>query len=179
MSRTKTTRNSLTLTRRTRATVAAAMALVVAAGLLGACVSNGQNGYGMKQGAGTLLGAGLGGLAGAQFGGGNGQLAMVAAGTLLGGFLGNEIGASLDRADQAYLSRAQGAAMNTADWQTVTWSNPDSGNSGSFTPVRTVRNTQTGTLCREYSTTVTIGGRTQEGYGTACRDVEGNWRIQS
>ena len=111
MSRTTTNRNSMTLTRRTRATVATAMALVVAAGLLGACVSNGQNGYGMKQGAGTLLGAGLGGLAGSKFGGGKGQLAMVAAGTLLGGFLGNEIGASLDRADQAYLSRAQGAGL--------------------------------------------------------------------
>ena len=154
------------------ATVAALMGVV----MLGGCVTNGT---GMKQGAGTLLGAGLGGLAGSKIGGGRGQLAAVAAGALLGGFLGNEVGASLDRADQAYLSRAQNTAMNNADWQPVTWSNPDSGNHGTITPTRTVQNRVSGEVCREYQTSVTIGGRVQQGYGTACRTADGDWRISS
>lgn len=155
----------------------APIALALVAALLGGCVSDGQ--YGQKQGFGTLIGAGLGGLVGSKIGGGRGQLAAVAAGALLGGLMGNEIGASLDRADMAYQSRAQGAALNGADWAPVAWSNPDSGNYGEVTPTRTLRNGRTGQVCREYRTTVTIGGRVEEGYGTACRDGAGDWRIQS
>ncbi len=42
-----------------------------------------------KQTFGTLIGAGLGGLAGSQIGSGTGQLAAVGAGVLLGGLLGS------------------------------------------------------------------------------------------
>ena len=159
--------------RRTAAALAAAMMATVT---LGGCVTDGM---GNKQGAGTLLGAGLGGWAGSQVGGGRGQLAAVAVGTLLGGVVGNQVGASLDRADRMYQSRAQSTAMNSADWQPVSWSNPDSGNHGTITPVRTMQNTNTGQLCREYQTSVTIGGRVEQGYGTACRTADGDWRIQS
>ena len=62
------------------------IAIVFAAALsLGACVSD----QGDKQTLGTLIGAGLGGLAGSQIGSGTGQLAAVGAGVLLGGLLGN------------------------------------------------------------------------------------------
>ena len=91
--------------------------------------------------------------------------------------MGNEVGASLDRADQMYQQRAQNTALHTADWQPVTWSNPDSGNSGTITPVRTIQNTNTGQVCREYQTSVTIGGRVEQGYGTACRTADGDWRL--
>ena len=75
------------------------IAIVFAAALsLGACVSD----RGDKQTVGTLIGAGLGGLAGSQIGSGTGQLAAVGAGVLLGGLLGNEVGRSLDKADIAY-----------------------------------------------------------------------------
>lgn len=163
--------------RAARGRVFAAVAALMGVVMLGGCVTDGSTG--MKQGAGTLLGAGLGGLVGSKFGGGRGQLAAVAAGALLGGFMGNEVGASLDRADQMYQQRAQTTALQKADWQPVAWSNPDSGNSGTITPVRTIQNTNTGELCREYQTSVTIGGRVEQGYGTACRTADGAWRISS
>ena len=58
--------------------------LVMVAFLVGACGDRG----GQKQTAGTLLGAGLGALAGSQIGSGRGQL--VALGALGGAFLGSE-----------------------------------------------------------------------------------------
>ncbi len=33
--------------------------------------------------------------------------------------------------------------------------------------------------CREYTKTVTVGGKTQEGFGTACLQPDGTWAIQS
>ncbi|MEQ8506867.1 MAG: RT0821/Lpp0805 family surface protein [Rhodospirillales bacterium] len=165
-------------TRAGRRPVFAAVAALMGVVMLGGCVTNG-NGTGMKQGAGTLIGAGLGGLVGSKVGGGRGQLAAVAAGALLGGFMGNEVGASLDRADQMYQQRAQSSALNKADWQPVSWSNPDSGNHGTITPTRTIQHSGTGQICREYQTTVTVGGREQQGYGTACQTADGDWRISS
>lgn len=66
---------------------------------LGGCT---QSYIGPKQPTGTVLGAVLGGLGGAQFGSGTGQLAATAAGALFGAGLGSEIGVSLDRADMLH-----------------------------------------------------------------------------
>ena len=94
---------------------------------LGACA----NGQGPKQSGGTLIGAGLGALAGSQIGSGRGQLAAVAIGALAGAFVGNEIGKSLDRADKIAMENSTQRALETApSGQAVAWQNPDSGNSG-------------------------------------------------
>ncbi|MEX2650212.1 MAG: RT0821/Lpp0805 family surface protein [Alphaproteobacteria bacterium] len=147
--------------------VATALGLTVAA-----CA-----GEGPKENLGTLLGAGLGGLAGAQIGSGSGQLAAVAGGTLLGAFLGKEIGASLDKADQAYADQAaQNTLESSPTGRSGTWSNPDSGNSGSITPTTTYQ-TASGEYCREYQQTVTVGGQTETAYGTACRQPDGSWKV--
>jgi surface antigen len=149
---------------------------LIATGLtVGAC----SEGAGPKETLGTLGGAVLGGLAGAQVGGGSGQLAATAAGALIGAVLGSEIGKSLDKADQLYAERtAQDALESTPSNQTSQWSNPDSGNSGTVTPTETFQTTD-GRYCREYQTTVTVGGETQDAYGTACRQPDGTWEIQS
>ncbi|SVA64445.1 uncharacterized protein METZ01_LOCUS117299, partial [marine metagenome] len=34
-----------------------------------------------------------------------------------------------------------------------------------------------GSPCREFTTTVLIGGEEQQGYGTACRQSDGSWKI--
>jgi hypothetical protein len=34
-----------------------------------------------------------------------------------------------------------------------------------------------GQTCREYQTTVNVGGRLQEAYGTACLQPDGDWRV--
>jgi surface antigen len=139
---------------------------------LGAC-----EGKGNKEVAGTLLGAGIGGLAGSQIGSGTGQLIAVGAGVLLGGLLGSEIGKSLDRADQAYAAQTYQSTLETVPTgQTQTWVNPDTGNQGSYTPVRTYQS-DAGQYCREFQQTITVGGQTESAYGTACRQPDGSWQI--
>ena len=130
-----------------------------------------------KQTAGTLLGAGLGALAGSQVGGGKGQLAAVAVGALAGAWLGGEAGKSLDKADQAYAERtAQNTLESNPVGQTSNWRNPDSGHAGSYTPTRTYQ-TASGQNCREFETSVVIDGKTETATGTACRGADGTWKI--
>lgn len=144
----------------------------VAALLLTACAEMGP-----KETLGTLGGAALGGWAGSSIGGGTGQLAAVAAGTLIGAFIGQEIGSSLDKADQLFAAQtAQNALEYQPSGTTSAWSNPDSGNSGTITPAPAYQ-TASGELCREYQTTITVGGEAQSGYGTACRQTDGSWQL--
>ncbi len=149
-------------------------ALVVLLALsLGACT----NGAGNKEIGGTLLGAGLGGLLGSQFGGGTGQLVATGAGVFLGGLLGNQIGQSLDRSDTLFAERSvqQSLESNRAG-QSSTWTNPDSRNAGTITPTRTFQLAD-GQFCREFQQTVTVGGRTESAFGTACRRPDGTWQV--
>lgn len=135
------------------------------------------NQYGQKQTGGAILGGIAGGLLGSQVGGGKGQLAATAAGTLLGVLVGSEVGKSLDKADRMHAQRtAVGALESNPVGQASTWSNPDSGHSGSVTPTRTYQ-TADGGPCREYQQTVTISGRTETAYGQACRQPDGTWKI--
>lgn len=129
-----------------------------------------------KTTAGTVVGAVGGGLLGSQIGHGSGQLAAVAAGTLLGAFIGHQVGESLDRADIEYARRAQDQAYAAPIGQRIIWSNPQSGNGGTVTPMRE-GNDSTGHYCREYQSTVTVGGKTEQAYGTACRQPDGTWKI--
>ena len=60
--------------------------------------------------------------------------------------------------------------------QTSNWRNPDSGHSGTVTPVKAYQTSQ-GQYCREYRQTVNICGRTVQAYGTACRQPDGTWKM--
>ena len=150
------------------------IAAVGAAALaLAACTDD----IGQKEGIGTLLGAVAGGAAGSQVGDGRGQLVATAAGALLGAFIGKEIGSSLDRADQLAMQHTTHQSLETAPTGTTSsWRNPDSGNMGTITPTQTYQRTD-GTYCREFTQTVTVGGRSEEAYGTACRQPDGSWQI--
>ncbi len=150
--------------------IALPVALVLA---LAACAPGQVN----KQTGGTLIGAGLGALTGSQIGGGRGKLAAVAIGALAGAYLGSEIGKSLDRADRLAMKRtSQNALESNPAGQSSSWSNPDSGHSGTVTPTRTYQ-TASGQNCREYQQTVTIDGKTEQAYGRACRQPDGSWKI--
>lgn len=130
-----------------------------------------------KQDGGTVLGGIGGALLGNQIGGGSGRVVATIAGGLLGAYLGNTIGASLDRADLAYYDKtSQGALEANRVGQTSTWSNPDSGNSGTITPTRTFQSASN-QYCREYTQTIQVGGKTERAYGTACRQQDGSWKI--
>jgi surface antigen len=140
---------------------------------------SGCMGQGPKQTGGTIVGAAAGGLLGSQLGSGAGKLAATAVGALAGAWLGNEVGASLDKADKVAMQRSsQYALEKTKSGQTSNWSNPDSGNSGSVTPTNTYQNAE-GKYCREYQQTITVAGKSQEAYGTACRQPDGAWKVKS
>ncbi len=126
---------------------------------------------------GALIGAGVGGLVGSQFGGGSGKALATLFGVLAGGLVGSQIGASLDRADQLAVQRTTQTALETVPPnQTLPWRNPDNGHAGAVTPGRYYQ-TASGQYCREFEQTITIGGETQQGHGTACRQPDGSWRI--
>ncbi len=153
------------------------LGLLMAATVATAGCSNLQ-GQGNKQLAGTGLGAIAGGLAGSQIGGGSGRLWATGAGVLLGALVGSEIGGSLDNADRAAAAQAQNRAYSAPVGQTINWNNPQSGNSGSYTPVRDGYATN-GNYCRQYNQTIVVDGRTETGTGTACRNADGTWAIQN
>jgi surface antigen len=151
-----------------------AIALAAAATLLGACYSD----VGPRQGVGTVGGAIAGGVVGSQIGSGTGQLIATGAGTLIGALVGGEIGRQLDRVDRQYAQQTAYNAFETVPTgQTSTWNNPDSGNYGQITPVRTYQSN--GLDCRDFRQTVYVGDQPSTTYGTACRQPDGTWRIVS
>jgi surface antigen len=137
----------------------------------------GCEGAGEKEKLGTILGAAAGAIAGSQVGSGKGRTTAVAVGTLLGSLAGSSVGKSLDKIDMMHLRNTQqGTLENNPSGKASTWSNPDSGNSGTITP-QPARQTAQGVYCREFQQTITVGGRTEEAYGEACRQPDGTWKI--
>ena len=153
---------------------------VIAAGAIALTVAACENTSlgGTKQTVGTLGGAAAGGLFGAQFGKGKGQLAATAAGALLGAFIGSEIGRTMDEVDRQRAETAYKKATTAPVGETITWSNPNTGNSGAITPTRD-GTSSTGAYCREFQQTVIIGGKEEQAYGIACRQPDGAWEIRS
>jgi surface antigen len=157
-------------------------ALVLSAALFtSACANSPYNDGGIhKREVGTGLGALGGAVIGSSFGKGNGRVVGGVIGALLGAGLGSSIGASLDQVDLTYNNRAaQDAFEHARSGNPVTWHNPDSGNSGSVTINRTYEDRSSGEYCREYTQKIKVGGRTETGYGTACRQEDGDWEIVS
>jgi len=161
------------------------MIAILAASTLSACAQpNGAPNSGVMSGGGfnkadigTLGGAVGGGIIGSNIGGGKGAIAGTIAGTLLGGVLGNSVGRSLDNADMAAYDRASQRALETAQpGQSMPWRNPRSGNYGKVTPSNYYQD-DSGRYCREYNQHITVGGKKQHSFGTACRQPDGTWQI--
>jgi len=125
---------------------------------------------------GAVGGGTLGGLIAAAAGGSGAAIAAsVIGGILVGGLVGN----LLDERDKKMAAEAERKALETApSGTTVSWQNPDNGHKGTVTPVRTYQ-TSSGQYCREYETHVTIEGKSEKAYGTACRQPDGSWKIVS
>ncbi len=153
---------------------------IVATGLIGsvlmlsACAQD----QGAKETGGTIIGGIGGALLGSMIGKGKGNMAAIAVGTLAGAMIGRNVGKSLDEADRAAIDRAEDRATTAEMGEEITWNNPDSGNRGSVTPVRDGKDSK-GRYCREFKQTIEIGGRLEEGYGTACRRPDGSWQIMN
>ena len=144
--------------------------------LLSACAQDAGN----KEIAGTLIGAGLGAWLGKEIGGkGTSGDIGIAIGAVAGATLGRNIGADLDELDRQKMDYAYRDAMeNSRSGDTVNWTNPDSGNSGTVTALST-DTSNPDRPCREFETTVNVGGTDQQATGIACRNADGSWDIVS
>lgn len=78
---------------------------------------------------------------------------------------------AMERATQDALERYRSGSV-------VNWFNPESGHGGSVIPVATWQ-MASGQYCRDYRQTITINGVTTEGYGSACRQLDGHWQAIS
>lgn len=90
---------------------------------------------------------------------------------------GQEYGAVLDDTEQQAMSETfQYALEYNRTNEASAWVNPDTEHTGSVVPVRTYQNAS-GHYCREFVTTIIIGGVEEPAYGTACRQPDGAWLI--
>jgi hypothetical protein len=82
-----------------------------------------------------------------------------------------------DRDADLAASTMQTALETAADNAAVDWSNPETGNRGRFTPVRTYQ-TEGGYFCRDFEEELTVAGRTEVYENNhACRAEDGIWRF--
>ncbi len=77
---------------------------------------------------------------------------------------------------QAMVDTFQDALENNPTSQPSDWVNPDDNRSGAVVPTRTFEDAQ-GRPCREFVSKIIIGDQEEQGYGTACRQVDGNWQL--
>ena len=156
------------------------VSVVTIAAMLSSCSTMDSIGDTVKDNPKAVLGSLIGGAAGvgiaAAAGGGAGaMLGAGLGGMLIGGLIGNRLDA---RDKRMAAEAAQKAFESNRAGQTSVWKNPDTGNSGTITPTRTTQ-LANGQYCREYKQTITVGGEQNQAYGTACRQPDGTWKIQS
>ena len=129
---------------------------------------------GSQEQTGMVIGGILGGVLGNQVGGGHGRTAAIIAGTLAGAAIGGAIGQHMDGNDR----RRVGQTLETVRTGVPSrWHNPDTGNDYTVVPTRTYGTTSV--PCREYAIDALIGGKREKVYGTACRQPDGSWRVES
>lgn len=148
-----------------------ALALGAIITLAGCAMNNEQSG----RAGGTIIGAGLGALAGdlvdckgcAAIGG--------VLGAIAGGYIGGNIGRSMDRTDRLYLNRA---IDQNRTYQKTVWTNPDTQNTYTVQPTKTYSGPKN-QPCREFILgEKKVGGKMEEVYANACYDGHGGWVLQ-
>jgi len=80
----------------------------------------------------------------------------------------------LNEAQERAHEAAQVRATTAAVGETIVWTLGSA--AGSVTTVREGTST-TGRQCREFQQTVTIGGKSEQAYGTACLQADGAWEV--
>jgi surface antigen len=97
-------------------------------------------------------------------------------GVLEGALTGADVGLSLTDKDREIALQAEYEALEYGrPGQSTRWRNRQSGNSGEIDVGSTYQVNRLD--CREYTHTVSIGGRNRVVKGTACRQPDGVWRV--
>lgn len=98
-------------------------------------------------------------------------------GMVAGTGVGGTVGRNLTSRDRRLLHElVQRGLERGKSGKVLWWRNDESGHSGTITPQPHFTMGEDGP-CREFQQTVTAGGSTATGYGTACRAPDGTWRL--
>lgn len=127
-----------------------------------------------KEESGALTGALTGAVIGSSIGKGPGKALAIWLGAVVGSQVGATIGRYMDEQDRQRLVsvlETQRTAMGS------TWVNPDTGYQYTATPTKTYDDPVGTGPCREFTIDASIGGKTEEIYGTACRQADGSWKV--
>ena len=93
-------------------------------------------------------------------------------GAVVGASIGSTIGKYMDEQDRMRtVDILETRRTNTS----TTWVNPDTNNTYTVTPTRTFAVAEG--PCREFTLDAQIGGKSEEIYGTACRQADGSWKV--
>lgn len=126
---------------------------------------------------GGVAGGILGGIIGSKAGKGVGRSAAITIGATLGAMWGQDIAKGLSDVDQVFHERTTEDTLEYGEpGEEVSWSNPNSGNSGSVTAGDRYHNAD-GQDCRTFETTVNSEGEARTAEGVACRQDDGTWQI--
>ncbi|HEY9164438.1 MAG TPA: RT0821/Lpp0805 family surface protein [Magnetovibrio sp.] len=127
---------------------------------------------------GGVVGGVLGAVLGSKVGSGTGRNVAMVVGASLGAMWGQDIAEGMSDIDKVFYERT---TKDTLEYgkpgETSTWSNPDSGNSGTVSANETYQN-DAGEDCRTFETTVQVNGEDRTGEGVACRMSDGTWQVQ-
>ena len=140
-----------------------------------------------KETTGMIIGGVIGGVLGGHLGEGGGHhhgrghyhghgntsTAAVILGTIIGAAIGGAIGHSMDETDKLKTAHV---LENVRTGVPSAWKNPDSGNEYTVVPTKTYETAEG--PCREYTIDAKVGGKTEQVYGTACRQADGSWQVQ-
>lgn len=121
--------------------------------------------------AGTIFGALAGGLIGSAASHGNGGA--VVGGAILGGMLGNTISRDMPCEDHPYAFRVYAQGLDGEIGRRYDWRHGD--DYGYFTPEREFN--RDGYVCRSFTETSYVHGKTFTRSGTACRQRDGQWHF--
>lgn len=127
---------------------------------------------------GTIVGAIGGALLGSRVGRGNVRTLGAVAGGIAGAWAGGRLGRMFDERDRQMQKQAAESALDGPVGKAVSWSNPESGNSGSVKAVDQSTRPADGATCRTFEQSVkTKDGRIATEQGTACRAPDGTWQV--
>jgi surface antigen len=129
---------------------------------------------GENEAGGMIIGGILGGVLGHQMGGGSGQTAATVIGAMIGTTIGGNVGRSMDKTDRLKVSHSLETVRTGVETR---WKNPDTGYQYRVVPTRTYDEPKG--PCREYTVDASIDGKTEQIYGTACRQADGSWQVKS
>jgi surface antigen len=129
---------------------------------------------GDNEAGGMIIGGILGGVLGHEIGSGHGRTAATVLGAMIGTTIGGNVGRSMDKMDRIKVSHSLETVRTGVE---TSWRNPDTGYQYRVVPTRTYQ--RNNTPCREYTVDASIGGKTEQIFGTACRQADGSWKVKS